>query len=105
MVPITHQVLILMKKCYVLLYLRGRDAQVVRSLDPCFKGTGFETTFKPVTNCEERTARLVGLLCFAYKPIPHEDSKLICQSTINNRGLIVGSYLEEGMEFNEFNQE
>ncbi len=33
------------------------DFQVVRLLDPCFKGSGFKTTFTPVTNCEERTAR------------------------------------------------
>ncbi len=36
----------------------GRDFQVVRSLDPCSKGPGFKTTFRPVTKCEERISQL-----------------------------------------------
>ncbi len=31
---------------------------MVRSLDPCSKGSRFETTFRPVTKCEERTCQL-----------------------------------------------
>ncbi len=33
-------------------------AGVVRSLDPCSKGPGFETTFRPVTKCEEIISHL-----------------------------------------------
>ena len=36
----------------------GGDGRVVRSLDPCLKGPGFETTFRPVTKCEERISQL-----------------------------------------------
>ncbi len=32
----------------------GCRCQVVRSLDPCSKGLGFETIFRPITRCEER---------------------------------------------------
>ncbi len=31
---------------------------MVRSLDPCSKGPGFETTFRPVIKCEERIGQL-----------------------------------------------
>ncbi len=31
---------------------------MVRSLDPCSKGSGFETTFRPVIKCEERISQL-----------------------------------------------
>ncbi len=34
------------------------DARVVRSLDPCSNGPRFETTFRPVTKCEERIRQL-----------------------------------------------
>ena len=35
-----------------------RDVRVVRSLDPCSKGPGFETMFRPVKKCEERISQL-----------------------------------------------
>ncbi len=31
---------------------------MVRSLDPCSKGPGFKTTFRPVIKCEERIRQL-----------------------------------------------
>ncbi len=40
------------------IYLKCRDGRVVRSLDPWSKGPGFETTFRPVTKCEERISLL-----------------------------------------------
>ncbi len=36
----------------------GGEGRVVRSLDPCSKGPGFETTFRPVIKCEERIGQL-----------------------------------------------
>ncbi len=38
--------------------LISRDCRVVRSLDPCSKVPWFETTFRPVTKCEERISQL-----------------------------------------------
>ena len=31
---------------------------MVKTLDPCSKGPGFETTFRPVIKCEERISQL-----------------------------------------------
>ncbi len=31
---------------------------MVRSLDPCLKGPGSETTFRPVKKCKERISQL-----------------------------------------------
>ncbi len=36
----------------------GGDGGLVRSLDPGTKGPGFETTFRPVTKCEERISQI-----------------------------------------------
>ena len=44
--------------CYKSFQLYGGDFRVVRSLDPCSKSPGFETTFRPVTKCEERISQL-----------------------------------------------
>ena len=38
----------------------SRDCRVVRSLDPS-KGPGFETTFRPVTKCEETISLLSAI--------------------------------------------
>ncbi len=40
----------------------GRDGQVVKSLDTCSMGPGIETTFRPVTKCEEGICKLSVIL-------------------------------------------
>ncbi len=34
------------------------DGRLVRALDPCSKGPGFDASFRPVTKCEERISEL-----------------------------------------------
>ncbi len=48
------------------------DGRVVRPLDPCSKGPGFEITFRPVIKCEEKISQL--------SVIPGKKSKGITRS-------------------------